>query len=98
VTFPSSGQTMQWFISTTGASAISYCIVNTSATTQNITSNNGSIQNTTDSGAINLLNYDGAGTDFAGQLGEVFIFTRELTSTEQSDLNTYLKNKWGLKY
>ncbi len=98
VTFPSSGQTMQWFISTTGASAISYCIVNTSATTQNITSNNGSIQNTTDSGVINLLNYDGAGTDFAGQLGEVFIFTRELTPTEQSDLNTYLKNKWGLKY
>lgn len=98
VTFPTTGQTMQWFISTTGASTLSYCIVNTSATTQVVTSNNGTIQNKIGNGRVNLLNFDGSSTDFAGQLGEVFIFTRELTSSERSDLNLYLKNKWGLKY
>jgi hypothetical protein len=33
---------------------------------------------------------------FSGELGEIIVFTRALTASEVSTVNTYLANKWGI--
>jgi hypothetical protein len=103
ITYPQSGQTNQWYWSFTGSSGVSnYVINNTSGTTPFLINSSsgafGDYKNIIGSGRINLLNSDGSSTDYTGQLGEVLIFTRELTTTETNNLNAYLKSKWGLIY
>lgn len=54
---------------------------------------------TTTSGAANTLNVaadNAANNNFNGYIGEMLIWTRTLTSTEISQVEAYIKNKWGL--
>jgi len=97
---PNSGQTIIDYISTSAATPISYSECNTSAFTETTTagSNGATVQNFPSAGTLSLINETGTTTALTGQIGEVILFTRELTSTEKTNINNYLKNKWGLKY
>jgi hypothetical protein len=49
----------------------------------------------TGSGAYVLGDDQTGGDEFKGYIGEFLIFDRQLTPTERSQVETYLKNKWG---
>lgn len=55
---------------------------------------------TATSGSANTLNVgaddSGSANFFNGYLGEIMIWTRTLSTTEITQVETYLKNKWGL--
>ena len=97
---PSTGQTIVDYTSFSSSTPVSYSYINGSATTEsNVAgSNNGSTQNFPGASTLYILNDPGDGNTYNGECGELFMFTRELTSTERSNLENYLKNKWGLQY
>lgn len=98
---PTTGQTFIDYVSTSGASIISYSSFNGSGTTESVVagSNYGSAaQNRPPVSTLYLLNDPGDGTIYSGEIGEIYFFTRELTSTETTNLLNYLKTKWNLKY
>jgi len=98
---PTSGQTFIEYTSTSGGTEISYSSFNGSGTTESIVagSNYGTAaQNNPPSSTLYLLNDPTDGSLYSGEIGEMYFFTRELTSTETTNLLNYLKTKWNLKY
>ena len=99
---PSTGQTYLEYVSTSASTRVSYSSFNGSAATESTVAGssctnavfNGDPQVST----LNILNQVSPGSTFTSQVGEILMFTRELTSSETTDLLNYLKNKWGLKY
>ena len=98
---PSTGQTYLEYFSTSANTKVSYSSFNGSAATESTVagSNCGStFNNQPGSGTMYINTSNTDSTNYNGEIGEILIFTRELTSTERTDLLNYLKNKWGLKY
>jgi hypothetical protein len=89
------GQTYLQYLSTTGASATAYIEMN--ATGLTITQS-GYHQNIFPAATSWLLNEDGTVGAKNGEVGEIIMLRRELTSTEKTNLYNYLKTKWGLTY
>lgn len=98
---PTTGQTFIDYISTSGASVVSYSSFNGSASTESVVagSNYGTAaQGLPPASTLFLINDPGDGTIYSGEIGEIYFFTRELTTTETTNLLNYLKTKWNLKY
>ena len=98
---PTTGQTFIDYISTSGASVVSYSSFNGSGATESVVvgSNYGSAaQNQPPASTLYLINDPGDGTIYTGEIGEIYFFTRELTTAETTNLLNYLKTKWNLKY
>jgi hypothetical protein len=91
-----SGQSYIEFISTTGASQVDYYFTNTSAMTENVVAGGSYTQNTPGASTLTLFNTDG--TTSNDQVGEMIFLTRELTTTERTNLLEYFRTKWGLTY
>jgi hypothetical protein len=43
-----------------------------------------------------IVNEDGIYSDIPGEIGELYMFDKELTSTQQTNLINFLKTKWGI--
>ena len=97
---PTTGQTYIEYVSTSAATKVSYSSWNGSGTTEAATSGSscGGFINTPASATLNLINASNDGTVYDAQIGEIFMFAGELTSTQTTNLLNYLKTKWGLKY
>jgi hypothetical protein len=89
------GQTYLQYISTTGASATAYIEMNSTGLT--ITQSN-YFSGVFPAATSWLLNEDGEVSSKNGEVGEIIMLRRELTSTEKTNLYNYLKTKWGLTY
>jgi hypothetical protein len=73
--------------------------VNNSGLTETITSN--SVPSTGFPGSITspvfrIINVDEFQTPISGEIGEIYMFDKELTSTQQTNLINFLKTKWGI--
>ena len=98
---PTTGQTFIDYISTSGGTVVSYSSFNGSGATESVVagSNYGTAaQGQPPSSTLYLLNDPTDGTNYTGEIGEIYFFTRELTPTETTNLLSYLKTKWNLKY
>jgi hypothetical protein len=99
---PSTGQTYLEYVSTSASTRVSYSSFNGSATTETTVAGssctNAVLNGDPQASTLNIVNQASPGSTFTSQVGEILMFTRELTSTETTDLLNYLKNKWGLKY
>jgi hypothetical protein len=89
---------LQSYLSNSSTTIIDYMTINNSAQTETNISNSvistgapGSI-----SGIFRIINEDGIYSDISGEIGEIYMFDKELTSTQQSNLINYLKTKWGI--
>jgi hypothetical protein len=91
-----SGQSYIEFVSTTGASQLDYYFTNTSAMTENVVAGSNYTQNTPGASTLTLFNSDGSTSDI--EVGEMIFLTRELTTTERTNLLEYFRTKWGLTY
>jgi hypothetical protein len=89
------GQTYLQYLSTTGATATRYIEMNASGLT---VTQSGYHRNTFPAATSWLLNEDGSVTVKSGEVGEIIMLRRELTSTEKTNLYDYLRIKWGLTY
>lgn len=89
----------QGYMSNTATTIVDYMTVNNSALTETITSNNvpgtgfpGSIT----SPVFRIINVDEFQTPVSGEIGEIYMFDKELTSAQQSNLINFLRTKWGI--
>jgi hypothetical protein len=89
----------QGYMSNSALTIVDYFNVNNVAQTESIVSNTnnstgfpGSIT-TQEFRIINTEEFDPA---VSGEIGEIYMFDKELTSTEQNNLINYLKTKWGI--
>ena len=97
---PSTGQTYIEYFSTSAATKVRYSSFNGSATTETqvaASSCNGFL-NSPPVATLQLISGMNDPTVFNGEIGEILMFSGELTTTQTTDLLNYLKNKWGLKY
>jgi hypothetical protein len=96
---PTTGQTIISYVSTSAATPVSYMTINSSATTNSLVGGSvaSSAQNFPGASTLYLVNESGV-SPYIGQLAEILLITRELTTTERTNLLSYLKTKWGLKY
>ena len=89
------GQTYLQYLSTTGATATRYIEMNASGLT---ITQSGYFRNTFPAAQSWLLNEDATVSTRNGEVGEIIMLKRELTSTEKTNLYDYLRIKWGLTY
>jgi hypothetical protein len=89
------GQTYLQYLSTTGATATRYIEMNASGLT---ITQSGYFQNVFPAATSWLLNEQGEVSNKQGEVGEIIMLRRELTSTEKTNLYNYLRIKWGLTY
>ena len=89
------GQTYLQYLSTTGATATRYIEMNASGLT---VTQSGYHRNTFPAATSWLLNENGTVSTRNGEVGEIIMLRRELTSTEKTNLYDYLRIKWGLTY
>jgi hypothetical protein len=87
------------YISTSAATPVTYMTINGSGTTDSVVGGSvaSSAQNFPGASTLFLINESGASA-YVGQIAEILLITRELTTTETNNLLSYLKTKWGLKY
>ena len=99
---PSTGQTYVEYVSTSASTRISYSSWNGSGTTEaatvGSTCTNVRFDGDPQAGTLTLINASNDGTVYDAEIGEIFMFAGELTSTQTTNLLNYLKIKWGLKY
>jgi hypothetical protein len=97
---PNSGQTIVDYFSTSANTVVSYSEINTSATTETTTagSTGSAVNGYPNAATLSICNEASVGVTSTGQIGEIILITRELTSTEKTNLYDYLKTKWGLQY
>ena len=89
----------QSYISNSSTTVVDYFTINNSGQTEtNIQNNLGATGNPGNytSPVFRIVNEDGIYSDIPGEIGEIFFFDKELTSTQQSNLINYLKTKWGI--
>ena len=89
----------QGYMSNTATTIVDYMTVNNSALTETITSN--SVPGTGYPGSITspvfrIINVDEFQTPVSGEVGEIYMFDKELTSTQQTNLINFLRTKWGI--
>jgi len=96
---PQTGQTIVSYVSTSASTIVSYMTINSSATTNSDAGGSvqSSAQNFPGASTLFLINESGV-SPYVGQIAEILLITRELTTTETNNLLSYLKTKWGLKY
>ena len=99
---PATGQTYVEYVSTSASTRISYSSWNGSGTTEaatvGSTCTNARFDGDPQAGTLTLINASNDGTVYDAEIGEIFMFAGELTSTQTTNLLNYLKTKWGLKY
>jgi hypothetical protein len=89
----------QGYMSNSATTIVDYMTVNNSGLTETITSN--SVPSTGFPGSITspvfrIINVDEFQTPISGEIGEIYMFDKELTSTQQTNLINFLKTKWGI--
>jgi hypothetical protein len=90
---------VQGYFSNSATTIVDYLSVNNSAQTKTIVSN--SVANTGLPGSIGsatfrIINAQSGFGAIPGEIGEIMMFDKELTSTQQTNLINYLKTKWGI--
>ena len=94
-----SGHIVQSYMSNSALTIVDYFTVNNSAQTETNISNSvistGAPGNMV-SNQFRIVNEDGIYSDIPGEIGEMYMFNKELTSTEQTNLINFLKTKWGI--
>jgi len=88
------GQTYLQYQSASATTGVGYYEINGSGITTTTSLHIGTIPSSTSW----LLNESGTIGPKNGEMGEFYLFRRELTSTEKNNLNDYLKTKWGLTF
>jgi hypothetical protein len=89
----------QSYLSNSSTTVVDYFTINNSGQTEtNIQNNLGAAGNPGNytSPVFRIVNEDGIYSDIPGEIGEIYFFDKELTSTQQSGLINYLKTKWGI--
>jgi hypothetical protein len=90
---------IQSYMSNSALTIVDYFTVNNSAQTKTILFNSvvstGAPGNIT-SPQFRIVNEDSVYFDVDGEIGEMYFFDKELTSTQQTNLINYLKTKWGI--
>lgn len=90
---------IQSYISNSSTTIVDYFSINNSAQTETNISN--SVASTGNPGSFTspvfrIINEDGIYSAIGGEIGEMYFFNKELTSTEQTNLINFLKTKWGI--
>jgi hypothetical protein len=93
-------QICQSYISNTATTVVDYMTFNNSGTTETILRSNltetGMPGTFTSGSYFSIINSVGSTDDVIGEVGEIIMFNKELTSSEQSTLINHLKTKWGI--
>jgi len=93
-------QVCQSYISNTATTVVDYMNFNNSGTTEVILKSNltqtGMPGTYTGGTTFSIINQVGATENVIGEIGEIIMFNKELTSSEQSTLVNHLKTKWGI--
>jgi hypothetical protein len=93
-------QVCQSYISNSATTIVDYMNFNNSGTTETVLKSN--LTQTGMPGVysggtyFSIINSQGSTDVIVGEIGEIIMYNKELTSTEQSNLVNYLKNKWGI--
>jgi hypothetical protein len=90
---------IQSYMSNSATTIVDYLTINNSAQTKTFIVN--SVISTDAPGNITspqfrIVNEDSVYFDVDGEIGEMYFFDKELTSTQQTNLINYLKTKWGI--
>ena len=90
----------QGYMSNSALTIVDYFNINNSAQTETIESNSNTTTGwpgaITNSPFFRIINNEEFGASIPGEIGEIYMFDKELTSTEQANLINYLKTKWGI--
>jgi hypothetical protein len=89
----------QGYMSNSATTIVNYVSVNNSGLTRTITSNNAvatGYPSAILSPVFRIINVDELQTPVSGEIGEIYLFDKELTTTQQTNLINYLKTKWGI--
>lgn len=90
----------QGYLSNSALTMVDYFNVNNVAQTEIVVSNSNATTGypgtITNSPLFRIINNEEFGTPIVGEIGEIYMFSKELTSTEQNNLINYLKTKWGI--
>jgi hypothetical protein len=90
----------QGYMSNSALTIVDYFNINNSAQTETIEANTNTTTGwpgaITNSPLFRIINNEEFGASIPGEIGEIYMFDKELTSTEQANLINYLKTKWGI--
>jgi hypothetical protein len=93
-------QVCQSYISNTATTVVDYMTFNNSGTTEVVLKSNltqtGMPGSYTGGTYFSIINSQGSTDVVVGEIGEIIMFNKELTSSEQSTLINHLKTKWGI--
>ena len=90
---------VQGYFSNSATTIVDYLSVNNSAQTKTIVSNfvsNTGLPGSIGSATFRIINSQSGSGSIPGEIGEIMMFNKELTSTQQTNLINYLKTKWGI--
>jgi hypothetical protein len=90
---------VQGYFSNSATTIVDYLSVNNSAQTETIVSNfvsNTGMPGILTSATFRIINAQSGFGAIPGEIGEIMMFDKELTSTQQTNLINYLKTKWGI--
>ena len=90
----------QGYMSNSALTIVDYFNINNSAQTETVEANTNTTTGwpgaITNSPFFRIINNEEFGSSIPGEIGEIYMFDKELTSTEQANLINYLKTKWGI--
>ena len=90
----------QGYMSNSALTIVDYFNINNSAQTETIEANTNTTTGwpgaITNSPLFRIINNEEFGSSIPGEIGEIYMFDKELTSTDQANLINYLKTKWGI--
>jgi hypothetical protein len=90
----------QGYMSNSALTIVDYFNINNSAQTETIEANTNTTTGwpgaITNSPSFRIINNEEFGSSIPGEIGEIYMFDKELTSTDQANLINYLKTKWGI--
>jgi len=90
----------QGYMSNSALTIVDYFNINNSAQTETIEANTNTTTGwpgaITNSPIFRIINNEEFGASIPGEIGEIYMFDKELTSTQQTNLINYLKTKWGI--
>ena len=90
----------QGYMSNSAMTIVDYFNINNSAQTETVEANTNTTTGwpgaITNSPLFRIINNEEFGSVIPGEIGEIYMFDKELTSTQQTNLINYLKTKWGI--
>jgi hypothetical protein len=95
----SSTHIAQGYMSNSALTIVDYFNINNSAQTETIisnTNNSTGFPGSLSGQQFRIINTEEFITPVNGEIGEIYMFDKELTSTQQTNLINYLKTKWGI--